>query len=91
VRIGAKSLKLACPGALEDEFLELVFSSGQTARTTASGEDAEPMENEPTTIENGEQGCENTTNGGIKLLDSTPHARSNAAKQAGSSFSALRD
>jgi hypothetical protein len=49
------------------------------------------MENEPTTIENGEQGCENTTNGGIKLLDSTPHARSNAANQAGSSFSALRD
>ena len=47
------------------------------------------MENEPEAVENGESGCENTANGGINHLDSTPHASGNAANQAGSSFSVL--
>lgn len=47
------------------------------------------MENEPVAVENGESGCENTSNGGINHIDSTPHARGNAANQAGSSFSPL--
>ena len=42
------------------------------------------MENEPVAVENGESGCENTSNGGINHIDSTPHARGNAANQAGS-------
>lgn len=47
------------------------------------------MENESAAVENDVSGCENTSNSGINHLDSTPHARDNAANQAGSSFSPL--
>lgn len=41
------------------------------------------------TVENGESGCMDPANGGITRVDSTPHARGNAANQAGSFFSPL--
>ena len=47
------------------------------------------MENEPSAMENSKSSCEIAPNGGINHVDSTPHARSNAANQAGSSFSPL--
>ena len=47
------------------------------------------MENEPANVENGQSCCVDPANGGINHIDSTPHARGNAANQAGSSFSTL--
>ena len=47
------------------------------------------MSDKPVSMENGESGCLNPVSGGINHIDSTPHARGNAANQAGSSFSTL--
>lgn len=47
------------------------------------------MENIPTDEESSILGCTNLSRNGINDTDSTPHARGNAANQAGSSFSPL--